>query len=533
LSRRDGTEEAMKKGSTTVVVTGAAGTVGALVVEELLRDPGVRVVRVDRVDVRLPDLPPTAKGRVEDRLGDLTDAAFARSCVRGATFVIHTAASIDIALSFEQLKPLNVDAAGWLYEGSRDEGARGFVHISSGSIYQATSGLITEDTPLLGDSGYEQTKIDSEALLLALSRKGGPGWVILRPSLIYGPRGRLLAGSLAAFPPILKLLSGGTAMVGLTGGPKSNWVHAEDVARAAVFVMANRDAYGETFNVCDDTPLRFGEILNAAIQSYGFAITARAPIPPKWVNRMLYPLINSDGFFKAVNVVAGVVWKVIQKRHGLTGDLAPRLDRATAAYFVRDVVFSNAKLKRLGWTVKHPDIRTSFPDVLRWYQEHAWVPRYEQGSLVESLDVGFEFTQTLSGTWRRTDQAAADERNFTFTVTATADRLRGFLARPVTRLRGTLFAEELADGVPIEGTLEIALLSRRRLVFEFDFAGRDGKTYHFRGQQDVDPLHLIRTITALPGRITDPTGKEIATTDLTFDLQNDLLPMALSLRPVY
>jgi UDP-glucose 4-epimerase len=522
-----------KKGGVAVVVTGAAGTVGSLIVEDLLRSEAYRVIRVDRPEARFPELPPGTRSRVEDRLGDLVDPAFARACVKGADYVIHTAALIDIALSYEQLKPINVDAVGSLYEASREGGVRGFVHLSSGSIYQTTSGLITEDTPLRADSAYEQTKIDSEALLQQLARKGGPGWVVLRPSLIYGPRGRLLAGPLPTFPPILKLLSGGAAMVGLAGGPKSNWVHAEDVARAAVFVMDKRDAYGEAFNVCDDTPLPFGEIVNAAIQAYGFPITARIPIPPKWANKVAFPFIDSDVFFRAINVASSVLWKVIQKRHGLTEDLVPRLDRATASYFVKDVVFSNAKLKRLGWTVKHPDLRTGFIDVLRWYQDAGWAPKYEKGGFVETLDVGFEFTETMSGTYRRTDAAAAPDRNFTFTVTATAERAREFARRPLTRLRGTLFAEDLADGVPIEGTLEIALFSRKQLVYEFDFAGRDGGRYHYRGQKDIDWLRFFETITTLEGRLTDGEGKEIASTTTRFDLKNDLLPMALSLRAVY
>ena len=222
------------------------------------------------------------------------------------------------------------------------------MHFSSGSIYQSTSGVMTENTPLRADSAYEQTKIDSEALLQALARKGGPGWVVLRPSLIYGPRGVRLAGPLPTFPPMLKLLSGGTAMVGLQGGPRSNWVHAEDVAQAAVFLMDRREAYGEAYNVCDDTPLTFGEILDAAIAAYGFTPTARIPLPPKLALRLAYPLISSDAVFRAINFVAGALWTVVRNRHNLTDDLVPRLDAATAAYIVRDVVFPTPGLRTLG-----------------------------------------------------------------------------------------------------------------------------------------------------------------------------------------
>ena len=139
----------------------------------------------------------------------------------------------------------------------------------------------------------------------------------------------------------------------------------------------------------------------------------------------------------------------------------------------------------------------------------------------------------MSGTYRRTDNGHSGDRNFTFTVTATAEHLRELTRAPLTHLRGTLYAEDLADGVPIEGTLEIALFTRRQLVYEFDFEGRDGKRYHFRGQKDVEPLRFFDTITHLPGRITDPSSREIATALVTFDLKNDLLPMVLSLRAVY
>lgn len=522
-----------KKGTRTVVVTGAAGSVGGFIVGELLRVEDTRVVRVDRPGARLDPPDRAHRSRVEDRVGDLADPAFARACMRDADYVIHTAAVLDISMSYEELKPINVDAVGVLYEAAREENVRGFVHFSSGSIYQATDGLITEETPLKGDSAYEQSKIDSEALIRQLARKGGPGWVFLRPSLIYGPRGRMLGGLMPTLPPILKLMSGGTAMVGLSGGPKSNWVHAEDVARAAVFVMDNRDAYGEAYNVCDDTPLPFGEIIMAAIQAYGFPITTRIPIPPKWVARVALPVIDTDLFIKAVNMPASVLWKIVQRRHGLSGELTPKLDRAAVSYAVRDVVFSNAKLKRLGWTVKYPDIRTAYPDVLRWYQDNRWAPRYDKGSIVESLDVGFEFTETMSGTYRRTGDGASGGKNVGFTVTVTADSVQRFMRDQMTRIRGTLFMDEFADGVPIEGTLEIALFSGRRLVYEFEFHGADGASYRFHGRKEIDWLRFLDTITSMTGRVTDADGREVAVADMTFDLKNDLIPMLLSLRMVY
>jgi nucleoside-diphosphate-sugar epimerase len=523
----------MRKGTMTVAVTGAAGTVGALLVDELLQRDGVRVIRVDLPDTPLPELPPAAARRVEDRPGDLTDVAFARPALRGATHVVHAASVRDLALPFAALKPINVDAVGWLYEAARDEGVRAFVHVSTGAVYQRTRGVITEDTPLRADCDYEQTKLDAEAMVHQHARHGGPGWVILRPAQVYGPRGKLLAGALVTLPPLLKLLSGGTAMFGVRGGPRSNWVHAADVARAALFVLERRDAYGETFNVCDDVPLTFGEIVNAAIAAYGFPITATVPIPPKWIGRLAVPLLESDPVLGAINAATAVLWKVLQQRHGLAEDLSPRIDRALGAFLIRDRVFSNARLRGLGWEPRHPDIRRALPEVLAWYQERRWVPRYDAASPAEPLDLGLALTETLSGSWRRTADPLAEDRNFTLTATLTVDRVRGLPRAPVARLEGILFAEGLADGVPAVGTLELALRSQHRLVYDFEFAGRDDQRLRFHGQRQLDPLHLLDSFATLRGRIIDADGREYATATLTFDLLNDLLPMALSLRPIY
>ncbi|MBN1770660.1 MAG: NAD(P)-dependent oxidoreductase [Deltaproteobacteria bacterium] len=523
----------MRKGPMTVAVTGAAGTVGAQVVEELLQRERVRVIRVDLPDAALPELPAGAAKHVEDRPGDLTDVAFARPALRGATHVIHTAAVRDLSLPFAALKPINVDTVGWLYEAARDEGVRAFVHVSTGAVYQRTRGVITEDTPLRADCDYEQTKLDAEAMVQQHARHGGPGWVVLRPAQVYGPRGKLLAGALFTLPPMLKLVSGGAAMFGARGGPRSNWVHTADVARAAVLVLERRDAYGETFNVCDDTPLTFGEIVNAAIAAYGFPITATVPIPPRWIGRLAVPVLESDPVLGAINAATAVLWKVIRQRHGLAEDLSPRIDRALGAFLIRDRVFSNARLRRLGWEPLHPDIRQALPGVLAWYQDRRWTPRYDAGSTAEPLDVGLELTETLSGTWRRSADLLDEDRSFVLTATVAIDRVRGLPRAPVARLQGTLFAEDLADGVPVAGSLELALLSRRRLVYDFGFAGRDGAPCRFHGHRQLDPLHPLDSLATLRGRLTAADGHEMGTATLTFDLLNDLLPMALSLRAIY
>jgi UDP-glucose 4-epimerase len=476
-----------RKKGTTVLVTGAAGTVGARVVDLLLDSPEEpRVVRVDRDPRRLPPVPARKRRRVTDRCGDLTDATFAAEAVADARFVVHAAAEMDGRPPYEALKPANVDAVRHLYGAAREAGVRAFVLLSCGAVYQRTGGIITEDTPLRAGGGFEQTKIDAEAVLRQQARRGGPGWVILRPAPIYGPGARSRLAMLALAPPFVNLLTGGTAAAGLIGGPRVNWVHAEDVARAALQLMLDPKAYGEVFNVCEDVPSTIGDRVTAAMDAYG-----------------------------------------------LTDDLVPGIDPVTLRMFAQDRVFACDKLRSFGWIPKHPDFRSAYPDVIRSSQQAGWVPVYERGAAGEPLDLGFEFHVAPAGVWRRTDADDAPDRAFSFAATATAERLLDFRKNPLLRLHGTVHAEDLAADAPIEGTLELAIPSRRQVVHEFAFDAADGRQYRFRGRQDIALLRPLEGLSRFDGRITDPDGREVGTARLRFDLGNDLLPMLLSLRAVY
>ena len=511
----------------TVAVTGAAGTVGGFVVEQLLAKD-YRVVAIDRPGSALP----APDARIEVRAGDLTDEGFCKESVRGADAVIHTAAAIDIAWSYDRLKPINVDAVRWLYEAARAERALVLVHFSSGSVYKHEGRLIEEDSAFRASSAYEQSKIDSEEVLRAFHGRGGPAYVVLRPSLIYGPRGRLLGAALAAVPPILQLFTG-DRVFRFVGGPRTNWVHGEDVARAAVFCMEHERCWGEAFNVADDTPLAIGDVLNAAVAAYGLEPGRAVPIPPKWLSRLFYRLIDTDLFFQMINAPVGPLWGMVRSRHSLEDELQVKLDRATSSYFIRDVIFSNEKLRRAGFDFRWPDIRKGFASVLAWYQDNNWAPTLERGTGEHVPDSwGFEFRQVLRGTWSSTDGRVRGGR-VELALTARADSVGRFARDNMLALAGTVTVDGLGRDAAAEGTLEAALITRGKFIYEIDLTGDDGRRYHFRGVEDVEPVNLLETMTTMDITILDEGGSTVGTGEARFDLRTDLLSMAASFRPIY
>jgi nucleoside-diphosphate-sugar epimerase len=511
----------------TVAVTGAAGTVGGFVID-LLREQGYKIIAIDLPGTALPE----PDENIVVRPGDLTDRQFCFDCLAGADHVIHTAAVIDISWSYEQLRPINVGAVQDLYEAARKHRARTFVHFSSGSIYDHGKMMVDEETPVKATSPYEQTKIESEQVLRAYHGKGGPAYVILRPSLIYGPRGRLLGAQLVIVTPLVRLFTG-EPVLRFVGGPRLNWAHAEDVARAAVFCMENEHCWGEEFNVADDTPLPFGDVINAVTRAYGVSMGRIVPVPPKWLTRIFYRFIDTDLFFNVINGAGGPLWAMVRSRYHLKDEIKISLDRSTATYFVKDVIFDNKKLRSAGFEFKWPDIRTAFSGVLSWYQEHGWAPRLRVLPNEDIPDTwGFQFRQRLSGTFETQDGRIVD-RPMEFNVTGRATSVRRFAVDNIATLRGVVNMEGFATDAHLEGTLEAALLRKGKFIYEFDFTADDGTRCHLRGIEDVEPINLLETMTTMELVVTNDSDERLATGIAKFDIRADLLNMAESFRPRY
>ncbi len=513
-----------------VVVTGASGAVGRYVVDELL---GLGI-RVRGVDIRSPLV-----GALPDDPGftfmqaDLTLEGEAERAVEGMDSVIHTAALVDIALDYETLRPLNVDAVRSLYLAAARAGVRRFVHFSSGSVYGDNGGgEVVEDDPLVASSDYERTKIESEKVLEELHHDVGLEWIVIRPSLIYGPGARFLVAGTAAIPAAL-LFVFGKNVPGLRGGPTTNLVHAEDVARAAVFLMRTA-APGRAYNVADPTPLDVGTIITSTIRAYGLEPSFTIPLPEPGTLRPFRPILDSDIFFRAANAPMEPLWRELVEEHGLKDHLKAGIDRESAPYMFRHTIFSVDRLRVRGFTWKHPDMRRSIASVMRWYEDARWIPRITEvrpgGGRAPRL--GFAFTETMSGRVKLVDDAIMspdeDGRPFIFTVTARAARVERFLRDWEARIDGILSWEGMADGARVKGVLHMPLLTRRQLHYDFSFTGEDGRVYRFVGRKDVDLRHPIDTMTTLPGRVLDSDEREVARGEARFDLRKDLLPMVTS-----
>jgi len=350
----------------TVLVTGAAGTVGNYVVG-IAEAAGYRVIASDlrTAGIRMPV-------RGEIRAGDIRDPDVVEKLVDGVDHVIHTAAQLDTGASHDELQETNTDAVVRLYDAAEAAGVQRFVHMSTALLYQEGQGGPLGEAALIAPRGpHGASKQGGEQFLTA--RQRGPAWTILRAAPIYGRRGRHFAASLLSVGPILKL--GLPLLPRFRGGPEGTMVHAEDVARALVYVLGRDDTVGEIYNVADEDPMPLGDRLSETFRAYGLP-TAPVGSLSRVALRFLGQAFQGDLASRGADSAVLTAWRLVVARHSLKPALRPRLDREALSLLAEDFIVDSTKLRALGWRPRYPRFTEGFHQVLRWYQAERWVPRY-------------------------------------------------------------------------------------------------------------------------------------------------------------
>jgi dihydroflavonol-4-reductase len=351
-----------------VLVTGAGGCVGSQVVAQLV-EAGIAVRATDRSGTPIPL--PEGGGEVEIVEADLAQRESIAGLVQGVDAIIHTAAIVHLGLSLEQLAPVNIDAVRELYRAGTEEGVAVFVFYSTGSLYRFKEGWITEEDPIHALNDYAYSKQLAEEFLQSQGGEG-PRANIIRPALIYGPRGKVLLNMLATLGPIIRSFSPVAPHV--KGGPRNNAVHSSDAAGAGVFLAQHPQPHGEIFNIANDDPMDVGDLLRLSYEGEGIRpIGPALPYPTRLI-QALVPLIQREEVFKGVNLAVDQLWGYLRRRHQIDDALHPRIDQEMLDFVTSDVLFRNAKIKRAGYTLKYPTMAPGWEETLRWFRQEHWLP---------------------------------------------------------------------------------------------------------------------------------------------------------------
>ncbi len=242
----------------SVLVTGGAGYVGAVLVPKLL----AQGYRVKVLDLYLfgDDVLPKGHPALEEIRGDIRNHGLLRAALRGVDAVIHLACisndpsfELDPALS----RSINYDAFEPLVAISRDSGVGCFVYASTSSVYGVSDmPNVTEDHPLVPLTDYNKYKGMCEPVL-ARYQADGFTTITIRPATVcgYSPRLRL---DLSV--NILTNLAVTNRKITIFGGSqKRPNIHVEDIA----------DLYVDLLTM--PSPLIAGKIFNCGYQNHTVA----------------------------------------------------------------------------------------------------------------------------------------------------------------------------------------------------------------------------------------------------------------------
>ncbi len=237
-----------------VLVTGAAGYIGSILVRRLL-NRGYHVRVLDRLmygDDAIRDI--LSHPRLEMVVADFRDRMVVARAVQGVSSVIHLGAIVgDPACAIDEDFTIgtNFEATRVIADAARRAGVGRFVFGSTCSVYGASAETLDETSALNPVSLYANTKIAAERALLDMADADFAP-VIMRFATAYGhsyrPRYDLAVNVMTA-----KAVTDG--QITIHGGDQWRpFVHVDDIARALVLALEApiETVAGETFNVGSD-----------------------------------------------------------------------------------------------------------------------------------------------------------------------------------------------------------------------------------------------------------------------------------------
>jgi NADH dehydrogenase len=238
----------------TVAVIGATGFVGSAVVPHLA-EAGHRVVAVSREGARRPGWPASVEGRA----ADVTSGEGLAEALAGADAVVHLVA-IPRETGGRRFEDVNVRGTRRVVDAAKRAGIRRFVHLSAMGVV---------DDPRLG---YLRSKWRGEQAV----RESGLDWVVLRPSLLFGPGD----GFFSLVRTTLKWWSPGIVAIPGRGDARFQPLAVEDLAAAVERSLTDPGRSGSVYEIGGPEWWTYRQIVDEVIRVTGMKrLKIGIPIP--------------------------------------------------------------------------------------------------------------------------------------------------------------------------------------------------------------------------------------------------------------
>jgi nucleoside-diphosphate-sugar epimerase len=368
-----------------VLVDGAKGHTGTTLINEILNTkPDWRIIATD-LPTEKRSLVMTKEtvfsGRfkyktevLEDEKvtyisADITDKKSMESVFinRKYDIIFHIASLYDYFAPLEELRKNNVEGIRNLLEViliTQNLTNLRFVHWSTCGVYgepnykKDENGYplpVDEATPYNPPNNYSLSKMEQEMVLKDYIENAHLKATIIRPAPIMGPY------QIYGMFHIFQLLYRSGVGPGIHIYPRRKrlampLIHVEDLVRAALFLAEKEESIGETYNLTID-PCFQEDFLEYAADLLN-------------VNYFNFPL-----WWPFYILFSKLLYRVNKRKEQKARKLnsRPPVDSAMTSYTIHQYLFSNNKIKRLGFQFKFPDYKSATKDTIDWYLRNNWL----------------------------------------------------------------------------------------------------------------------------------------------------------------
>ena len=167
---------------------------------------------------------------------------------------------------------------------------------------------------------------------------------------------------------------------GFKGGDNLHFVHAEDAARAIVFLLDSKQAYGNCYNIAEPEAISSGEFLTEVFKAFNFKLEGIVSFPGVmlkiWGFVMFYMLWP---FLVVFNFLYKLIWKKLSYSNHIVNVFVPKIDKEYYRfYFGGTRELDPSALMRLGFEFKYLSIKQELKNIVKWYSEKKWIPDFEK-----------------------------------------------------------------------------------------------------------------------------------------------------------
>jgi nucleoside-diphosphate-sugar epimerase len=265
------------------LVTGGAGFIGSNIVGELVRR-GHEVAVLDDLSGGKESNVADVRGKIDLRIGSITDLADVQSACHGADYVIHLAARTSVPRSVQnplETNHINIDGTLNVLVAARDAKVRRLVYAASSSAYGETPALPkTEAMQPDPISPYGITKYVGELYARVFGRVYGLENVSIRYFNVFGPRQdptSQYSGVLSRF--MLAVIEGHPPVVYGDGEQSRDFTFIENIVDQTLRACEVPSASGMVFNGGTGARITLNQVLKLLEKITGKKIQAKYDPP--------------------------------------------------------------------------------------------------------------------------------------------------------------------------------------------------------------------------------------------------------------